>query len=69
MLNRLNNLIAIDLFNILKEKSIETLKSCMPQLLYINRCPFSSIARPIVGYRRTSIWGYRLNDHQQPQQQ
>jgi len=62
MLNRLNNLIAIDIFNILKEKSIETLRSCIPSLQHINSYPFSSIARPIVGFRRSSIWGRRIRD-------
>jgi F-box and leucine-rich repeat protein 1 (S-phase kinase-associated protein 2) len=63
MLSRLTTLIAIDLFNIIKNnKSIKTLKTCIPSLVNVNQYPFSSIARPIIGFRRTSIWGNRLND-------
>ena len=58
-------MVAIDLFNIIKDKSIETLKACIPSLIYVNRYPFSSIARPIIGFRRTSIWGCRLNDDEE----
>ena len=62
LLSRLTRLIAIDLFNILTKKSIKTLKTCIPSLVNVNQYPFSSIARPIIGFRRTSIWGNRLND-------
>jgi hypothetical protein len=64
MLGKLKNLKAIDLFCILKEKGVETLKECVTSLTYVNRYPFSAIARPIVGLNRTSIWGCRLTDDQ-----
>ena len=47
LLSQCPNLVSIDLFNILKEKSIETLKTYITSLLYVNRYPFSSIARPV----------------------
>jgi F-box and leucine-rich repeat protein 1 (S-phase kinase-associated protein 2) len=64
LLGKLKNLKAIDLFCILKEKGVETLKECVPSLIFVNRYPFSAIARPIVGLNRTSIWGCRLTDDQ-----
>lgn len=63
-LGRLKHLTALNVYYMIKEKSIETLKACIPSLIHVNRYPFSSIARPIVGFSRTSIWGCRLTDDQ-----
>lgn len=61
-LSNISSLIAIDAFNILKDKSIDLLKESMQQLQFVNRYPFSSIARPTCGFRRTSIWGCHVKD-------
>jgi hypothetical protein len=53
-------LIAIDLFNILKEKSLNVLKNYIPSLKYVNKYPFSSIARP--DSENMHIWGFRIID-------
>ena len=64
LLGNLNHLEAIDIFSILKPKSLEILKSYIPTLKYVNNNHFSTIARPIVGLKktRTTIWGYRVAD-------
>lgn len=62
MLSKLDNLIAIDLFNILKANSIDTLKNYIPSLRYVNRYPFCFIARPRIGNMRKSVWGYKISD-------
>lgn len=46
ILGEASNLIALDLFNILNEKSFNLLKENIPSLLYLNRFMFSGIARP-----------------------
>ncbi len=58
LLNRLNKLVALDLFNILKEKSIETLKSYIPSLTHVNRFVYSGIARPKAQSNNGKIWNY-----------
>lgn len=62
MLSKLGNLIAIDLFNILKANSIETLKNYIRSLRYVNRYPFCFIARPRIANMRKSLWGYKISE-------
>ena len=61
MLGKLKSLIALDLYNILKDKSIETLKKYIPSLLYVNKYPFSSIASPTNGKSFLILWDYKIN--------
>lgn len=56
----LPSLTHLNIFGLFSENQIEALKkSCK---VVINQMKFSSIARPTVGIRRTSIWGLRVRD-------
>jgi F-box and leucine-rich repeat protein 1 (S-phase kinase-associated protein 2) len=46
----------------LKENAIQHLCDRLPNI-QVNKYPFSSIARPTTGIRRTSIWGLRVRDN------
>ena len=58
----LQRLVAVDVFGMLREGPLEQLKENMPNI-DINNFPFSSIARPTTGIRRTSIWGIRVREN------
>lgn len=60
LLGEAPNLVALDLFNILNEKSFNLLKENIPSLLYLNRYMFSSIARPKATSSSSSAWSQRL---------
>ncbi|XP_041357689.1 S-phase kinase-associated protein 2-like [Gigantopelta aegis] len=62
VLAKLPNLLAIDVFGMLREVLLEQLKKSMTRI-EINKFPFSSIARPTTGIRRTSVWGLRVRDN------
>lgn len=51
----------LDLFGLVAEKNMPNLRRSLPSIK-INKFVFSSIARPTVGIRRTSIWGLRSRD-------
>ncbi|CAG2065328.1 unnamed protein product [Timema podura] len=51
----------LDVFSLLAEHSLSGLQRALPEV-EINKFLFSSIARPTVGIRRTSIWGLRVRD-------
>ncbi|KAL5022701.1 hypothetical protein ScPMuIL_001856 [Solemya velum] len=61
VLNKIGSLLAVDVFGMLREGSLQQLKESMRNI-EINKFPFSSIARPTTGVRRTSIWGCRVRD-------
>ncbi|XP_075236200.1 S-phase kinase-associated protein 2 isoform X2 [Lycorma delicatula] len=50
----------LNFFGVLHERQIQLLE--MSSRVQINRFKFSTIARPTVGIRRTSIWGIRVRD-------
>jgi F-box and leucine-rich repeat protein 1 (S-phase kinase-associated protein 2) len=52
----------LHMFGVLKEPALEELKSRLPKIV-INKFLFSSVARPTVGLKRTSIWGVRARDN------
>lgn len=60
-LKAMPNLIYLDFYGILSESALNTLQECLPHIK-INKYLFSSVARPTVGIRRTSIWGLRVRD-------
>ena len=62
MLERVPTLLAFDVFSMLKEAALAWLRETLAGVAHINQYPFSSIARPTTGVRRTSIWGLRVND-------
>ena len=61
LLSHIYTLLALDVFGMLKESALYQLRAAMPSI-EINKFPFSSIARPTTGIRRTSIWGLRVRD-------
>lgn len=60
-LNNLPSLAFLDVFGILSDSALQTLQNTFPSL-GINKFIHSSVARPTVGTRRTSIWGLRTRD-------
>ncbi|KAG7156322.1 S-phase kinase-associated protein 2-like [Homarus americanus] len=60
-LKSMPNLLYLDVYGILNESAMSTLKQSLPHI-QINKYLFSSVARPTVGIRRTSIWGLRVRD-------
>lgn len=51
----------LDLFSLFKESAIRHLNTNLPGI-EINKYPFSGIARPTVGQKRSSIWLQRVRD-------
>lgn len=51
----------LDLFGALKEDNLQLLKTTCNGT-DINKYSYSSVARPTIGLRRTSIWGLRVRD-------
>lgn len=60
-LSGLPTLTYLDVFGILSDTALEMLERNFPSL-GINKFIHSSVARPTVGTRRTSIWGLRTRD-------
>ncbi len=62
LLCKLKQLLAIDLFNVINVKDFTDhfLRQSVTQLKFINRYPFSSIARPTVGFYRNRLWGRQV---------
>lgn len=52
---------AVDCFGMLGDNPLQELKEKL-QGVQVNSFPFSSIARPTTGLRRTSIWGQRVRE-------
>ncbi|KAL0277061.1 UNVERIFIED_CONTAM: hypothetical protein PYX00_004478 [Menopon gallinae] len=61
MLKNVESLMYLDVFGLMKEEELNELKNELADVA-INQFPFSSVARPTVGLRRTSIWGLRVRD-------
>ncbi|ALC46051.1 Skp2 [Drosophila busckii] len=60
-LKNLSSLTYLDIFGMLSEAAMEVLEKQMPKI-GINKFIHSSVGRPTVGTRRTSIWGLRTRD-------
>lgn len=56
-----SELLYLDVFGLLTEPMLQTLRSKLPHI-EINKFFFSSVARPTVGIRRTSIWGLKVRE-------
>ncbi|KAK3091081.1 hypothetical protein FSP39_016993 [Pinctada imbricata] len=61
-LKKLPTLFALDVFGLLQEEPFQTLKEALKPIK-INQFPFSSIARPTTGIRRSSLWGLKVRDN------
>ncbi|KAH8359119.1 hypothetical protein KR093_004464 [Drosophila rubida] len=60
-LKNMSSLTYLDIFGMLSEAAMEVLEKQMPKI-GINKFIHSSVGRPTVGTRRTSIWGLRTRD-------
>lgn len=60
-LNHIPTLKYLDVFGILSDNALKMLEENFPRI-GINKFIHSSVARPTVGTRRTSIWGLRTRD-------
>ncbi|KAJ4439637.1 S-phase kinase-associated protein 2-like [Periplaneta americana] len=60
-LSSASSLMFLDIFNLMNEQSVANLQHNLPDV-NVNKFLFSSVARPTVGIRRTSIWGLRVRD-------
>lgn len=54
-------LLYLDVFGLMSESVLKSLQAACRKL-EINKYLYSSVARPTVGIRRTSIWGLRVRD-------
>lgn len=54
-MSKLNSLVYLDMFGCFSQKGLDVLKRHLPAV-QINSRPLSTVARPTVGVRRTSIW-------------
>ncbi|XP_050726078.1 S-phase kinase-associated protein 2-like [Eriocheir sinensis] len=60
-LKSMPNLMYLDVYGILNDAALCTLKQSLHHVK-VNKYLFSSVARPTVGIRRTSVWGLRVRD-------
>ncbi|XP_017142944.1 S-phase kinase-associated protein 2 [Drosophila miranda] len=60
-LKDMSSLTYLDIFGMLSDGAMEALEQQMPKM-GINKFIHSSVSRPTVGSRRTSIWGLRTRD-------
>ncbi|TDG52005.1 hypothetical protein AWZ03_001675 [Drosophila navojoa] len=60
-LKNMTSLTYLDIFGMLSDAAMEVLEKQMPKI-GINKFIHSSVGRPTVGTRRTSIWGLRTRD-------
>lgn len=51
----------LDVFGLISDEGVKTFQVKYNHL-EVNKCLYSSVARPTVGVRRTSIWGLRVRD-------
>ncbi len=51
----------LNVFGVVKDLALVELKTRLPRL-EINKFSFSSVARPTVGMKRTSVWGIRVRE-------
>lgn len=61
MLTACPTLLYLNVFGLLREPALEELKDRL-QGIEINKFMFTSVARPTVGIKRTSIWNLRVRD-------
>ncbi|XP_070195611.1 S-phase kinase-associated protein 2-like [Littorina saxatilis] len=61
MLRSIPRLSSLNIIGMLSKEPIEELQEILPKIL-LNKIPFSTIARPTCGPRRTSIWEQRVRE-------
>jgi len=60
-LEKFETLEYLELFGVLHDSVLASLTLDLENIS-INRFPFSTVARPTTGFRRTSLWGLRVRD-------
>lgn len=60
-LTQMPSLLYLDIFGLVSESILKTLQASCRKPEF-NKFLYSSVARPTVGIRRTSIWGLRVRD-------
>ncbi|XP_072757626.1 S-phase kinase-associated protein 2 [Anoplolepis gracilipes] len=55
-------LLYLDVFGLMSDSVLKSLQASCREVPEINKYLYSSVARPTVGIRRTSIWGLRVRD-------
>ncbi|XP_070154127.1 S-phase kinase-associated protein 2 isoform X1 [Polyergus mexicanus] len=55
-------LLYLDVFGLMSDSVLKSLQANCREVPEINKYLYSSVARPTVGIRRTSIWGLRVRD-------
>ncbi|XP_052102634.1 S-phase kinase-associated protein 2-like [Mytilus californianus] len=60
-LQNILSLNVVDVFGMLRNQALQQLRQAIS--VDVNKYPFSSIARPTTGVRRTSIWGIPVRDN------
>lgn len=60
-LQNILSLNVVDVFGMLRNTALQQLRQAIS--VDVNKYPFSSIARPTTGVRRTSIWGVPVRDN------
>ncbi|XP_050453026.1 S-phase kinase-associated protein 2 isoform X1 [Cataglyphis hispanica] len=55
-------LLYLDVFGLMSDSVLTSLQASCREVPEINKYLYSSVARPTVGIRRTSIWGLRVRD-------
>lgn len=62
-LNKLSSLVYLDLHGgFLDPEELKVIQNALGGKVQLNKFKFSSVARPTVGPRRSSIWGLRVRD-------
>lgn len=62
-LQKLNSLAYLDIHGgFIDTEEIKIIQGALGAKVGINKFKFSSVARPTVGIRRTSIWGLKVRD-------
>ena len=61
MLSESVTLRALNVYGVMKDPALAELKTRLNSMVKINAYPLSSVARPTVGIRRTSLWHEKVH--------
>lgn len=61
LLKKLHTLLCLNIYGLLGSAALDEIKSAL-EGVEVNQYPLSSVARPTIGIKRTSIWNLRVRD-------
>jgi len=61
LLKRLHTLLCLNIYGLLGSAALDEIKNAL-EGVEVNQYPLSSVARPTIGIKRTSIWNLRVRD-------